>query len=1553
MLITKRTAGLAKRGSKFVKGSVLNTTDPNNYSWVLKNDYVTFNFLSDEITGVKLASFFDNTGSTVWENKSRTLWIINTIRYVNQVVGGSLSYPFRADIYPTKSTFQNMSVVPYVDAQGTKYFLFKWAGIKYNKKYQNLTCSVTLTASLKRNEHAVDLSLSIESDQPIVTSATTGINNVVIPAVHFPKFIFKETGTTAQKDSLVLGTSIGQGTTIGRPAKYLKSPRFLLESFHTDSSKSRVYFSGQNAGGSPTPQQYKLNYGNPGWISIPCFVYGSRSSKEGFLLYARDPDGLHAKGFQIFSDDKSLHLRCYDLSDHEIVGYGMGGKVNPKPQTDPDKKITEEAVDQDGNITNNIGWSLRIRPFVSPTKWVDWYGYKLYKEEEIPYQESVDRISPSFYERAQDNDVDLRAIESPIYMNIFGYMTGTTSDVQDAAQFWQNELKNVTTPAKTYDPQFPLYMMTVDFSADLRTGDVYNTFTRYNGWESWAQKSGSFGVSGFKSPDHLPMNSYYSGVFQPLLDIGIHPQTYIIHPFIISSGSSWTTGISGMDLIAKPYYYKDRTITPNDWGRMISNYPVTSDTESYPAYFSSCFGVNHNYNQYCTITSGMVAAGVGQYHDTFGVWSYGCLATQHTCVVTGSIQHITHPQATWSHYFNTKQKEYVAAASDAITNRTVSSVTGRSSFYLSNVSEFASDANLPEVPNTLYYGVARVIQPVMYTVAGNTRSDELFKTYNASTYPLYSTEIMPPTWLQQCPSYSIAYGDRSIINYWAYPHTINLMTQTGAIPFGEVSGTSPIDGGTVFYPQTRAHELMQWRAWLAADIGWVKRLSVAHQSQDYWRLREPTRYTGTIRTDSSGIYYNTDVSGHMTYMKQYLRLAAYEPDYVYHGTTEHPLDSWTVSTSESDVFTRYYGGANRQPQTGDLNFTGKGMDTIIHSVYRQRDSESLLISLNNWYSGSSTFTSTFDPTTYGISDGYEVYSLDVSTAAHGTKTFLSLKSAGATYNINSTLSPATFSAIEIVPVTDITRSSLYRDLAVTYVPVAYAYDSSTISTTSMSISYTYGSATYASSDDPYVGYKAPMTQQITNNLPQWMAIRQNNESNGWKLINAWGMNLEEILLNATNSLADIWLTTADTNHRFKVHKSDINSKELLEVKDKQNLLFNSSFSIKDIARYNLPAGWISYSVGANLSTDSIITPYSVELEPDCTISQINEIPDTLYNNLTASVYIKSNNTTTNVKLILVIETTNGTTLSYSAALTSRSAEWRRLVLPITINARVRRIKYILTSTSSDSVFVSAPMLEVGGTVSTWTSSTLDSLPYVSSTNRFNLVAAISQDGSAKIPLFEVNSDKEFSRIQIPTRINKLVVSDKSLAPFTNTSYGRKVDYFQQVYEVSWEVNNNKIVERSKGPSTFDYFGKYSIRDLRYSVSKYGTRVDTETVTTILATAVRSNLLYCVVQEDYNGSTNYTLKIIIPRTPPNGEEYLESIIDFDLNPELNILYTYNQLTESIKSIAFSEVDSSYLVLTTTLGREIYYKLYFDYYYFDSKTNQLYTLENYNKYKIQVL
>jgi hypothetical protein len=227
-------------------------------------------------------------------------------------------------------------------------------------------------------------------------------------------------------------------------------------------------------------------------------------------------------------------------------------------------------------------------------------------------------------------------------------------------------------------------------------------------------------------------------------------------------------------------------------------------------------------------------------------------------------------------------------------------------------------------------------------------------------------------------------------------------------------------------------------------------------------------------------------------------------------------------------------------------------------------------------------------------------------------------------------------------------------------------------------------------------------------------------------------------------------------------------------------------------------------------------------------------------------------------------------------------------------------------------------------------------------------------GQRKIPIFPIANEAEFLNIDIPTRVERINALPKDLDPFVTNLVGRKVSYFNEVFDTRWTVEDDKVKEKSYGASSFDTYAEYDIRDLILSRDfNLGVYTDDGSTVKPILLSVRKNKLYILTIETYKLKSSYVLKICSAAEPSSGFGYLESVTDFYIDIPILNDYLLGQASETLLSLSFSEKDPNIMSITTNLGRQLFYRLYFDYYYNDVVTNKVYTIESYPNAKIQVM
>lgn len=1545
-LVGSRKTGLLSNNKRFTSRA----SNPSLLRWTLTNEYVTFNFIEDPITGVRLDSWKDNNGNYTY-NKSRNLWQINTISSYGVDKTRVSTYIEEASIYPSYKKLIKPSQVP-IEIDDSKIFTFTWINVNYDVKRPDFKCVVLLQAKLPNDSYSLDISIKLYSLQSYTTEDLDIKKSSVLVGIHFPSIIIRKDEDEAVNDSFILSAPVSVGYTYYNPFKYLRSPRFDEESFQYSDKNDRTYAGGFV--GYPLASRHKYNYGSPGGMGMPALVIGNKEQKEGTLIYGMDTEGTNPKGFQWYTDGESLLIHTYHHTDHQLDPYGLGGyNVASVPYT-----------------TNNVPtWSLRIRPFISETKWIDWKGFDLFRQEVVPEQVEYGWMPKSLYERQLEGTISKKAAEMPLVLNLFGFTTGELDNMERALNYYKNVYKESVNP-NLEDPYIPIHYQC--YNADPKKNISGDPNSTYNGWFPWAGSGyAAIGPHVFKSPDYFVNDKHkvaYSGIYN---SNGIL-YSYDLFSFVITSGADWTYKYSGIDLISKSIFNEDTTYT-NIYYEIYATYgalPSIFNFEGFQACFSPEVCREHNK----TYKKGLYSSKMGTYNDTLGNFGRGCFGKQHSYYdpdLNSTVQ-VKHPRAGFSKYFNDLQVGWISDQKKSmIEAHTGNGFTGISAadWSLASAPEFPGDVLLQFSPMAPIYEPLGPILNYFVNAFDNPRDDaivnlspidltsvdsmtetdigNLLSVYTGIRY--WPSYIKYPNWIQRCPSFQIVYSDRSIFYDWVAIYATNVF---------EFYFNSNVITGVGAYnqnltrPKTQEEQEMSWAAFAGLMWPYANRFSAWHLDSQYGFFNSGFY---AIENDASVVHSSLEWSGLFNnFNKVQLRLQAYCPDFIYHGSMEHPLESWNSDKYLSNelvdnvMFLKSSLCNNKNPYSGNV-----GLEATPHFVRKNRNGN-YLIAVYNWYSGESQFSGVFDPSKYGLENGYQVYSLDLTTELHGTKTLIDIKNPLETKEINITLDKYNFAIYEIEANNNTLDKSVFSDLVSDYVNVRYSYGQTPITSDGHSFVYSYSPLSISNLTDPIIGKMAPATQQILNNLPQWTKIRQDRDSTGWKLANSWGISFEEVINTVSSNVQNNYLITSDSSLLSKLSYVDVNKKELLENK-KRNLLFNSGFEIKDISIKGCPAGWqnsLSDSIILD-NKESAINAICIKSSGKTRISQTVFFDNVSVNNLTGSIYFKSNANNVSAKLIIAIEKIDGTSIIQQAVLSNRSTEWVRLILPIQVFAQVYKVNFIVKTACDGEVCIAAPQLEIGN-VTNWTSSNKDVRPYQPYSSLFNSVFTVGEEYySNKINLTYIGNEQEFLKADVPTRVEKTTKPVKNLNLYINNKTGRRVSFHNEIITTEYVVKEGKIKERST-LNEWDVYASYDIRDLRYYEElSYGTKEVAENTIVPLALAVRKDWLFVVCKDTIKNNTIRTLKIVKPIITPNGETYLESICDFNLNLSFDSIYGLNQIQEEISEIYLSEIDPSYLVISTTNNVKKYYKLYFDYYYFNTLNNRLYTIEQYPNQKINII
>ena len=503
-------------------------------------------------------------------------------------------------------------------------------------------------------------------------------------------------------------------------------------------------------------------------------------------------------------------------------------------------------------------------------------------------------------------------------------------------------------------------------------------------------------------------------------------------------------------------------------------------------------------------------------------------------------------------------------------------------------------------------------------------------------------------------------------------------------------------------------------------------------------------------------------------------------------------------------------------------------------------------------------------------------------------------------------------------------------------------------------------------DFPY-GFKAAFTQQILNNFPPWMEMRKDYDSNGNKLVNAWGMTLENVLDTYSTYRKDQFLGTANTYYDVNALITPLSSnRDRVYSPTFNNLLYNSSFSIPACAREQRPLGWrpIRSTLDAIKfdESDSIFGTHSVILDGTSGLSSLRQ---TKYLSLsegqvTYSVFFKTEDNgedttelwdASEAGIILAVENLDSTVETYGIGFKKNtSGKWARAYFTVSLTKQTYRISAIIVNKTAFKIKVQCPLLDQSKVLRAWTSSINDVNPFVNNSIRTVMGIQVlfnSLDGNPvkKLELFPLNSEQSFKNTIVPTRIVPYYINGNSSNSFSIT-YGRHVNYFEEVMPTTWTVSSNGILESSL--SSPDKFGLRYIADA--SIKDNGdlcldASLINDSATQVKACCVYEDKLLVVTKEEYLGSTNYYLKFVDPKYLSYSDNYLPSYGDLKIPITIGNSFGLNSISEDILRIGICRNISNVIYIDTNLDRRFYFKLLFDYYYPDFITRKVFCRENY--------
>jgi hypothetical protein len=539
------------------------------------------------------------------------------------------------------------------------------------------------------------------------------------------------------------------------------------------------------------------------------------------------------------------------------------------------------------------------------------------------------------------------------------------------------------------------------------------------------------------------------------------------------------------------------------------------------------------------------------------------------------------------------------------------------------------------------------------------------------------------------------------------------------------------------------------------------------------------------------------------------------------------------------------------------------------------------------------------------------------------------------------------------------------------IEVLYAYSETDPFVEYTTVSYRYTDGVDGTKN--VVGCRAAATQDILNNLPDWMAMRDKHDSVGQDLVHSWGCNLEDARTLFNEYRRDQFLSTAETYFDIHAGMSELSfNEEKVYSADLRNILFNSSFSMRGYARAQKPEGWsVRRDALDNLTfseEQAIFGRNAVRMVDSVEIKQTRELA-VAGGQITFSTYVKTESDTGEsvttkfdpgeAGLVLVLSYADGTIVSYGVGFPKNTKqEWVRAGLTVNMTKELVSFEAIILNRTSTAMFVHLPMLEGAKRIQSWSPSFEDvpiylRTPFKSVTGAQVVSTAQDNANPHRIELLEVASEEEFQDVMVPTRITPYAPKENA-GQSVNSALGRQVNAFEETHPVQWTVVDGKIKEKSL--TAGDVFGTVQPRDL-YKDEAGDLFLDVSLSDSDLVvkavTAIGRHLLV-VTWESYAGKDAYYLKVVRPQKVQYEDTFLESVSDLEIPINLNT-FGLGAATEDITRIGVCKYLPGVIFIDTTLERRFYYQLKFDYYYADFNVRKLFCRESYldNNAHLQVI
>jgi len=432
------------------------------------------------------------------------------------------------------------------------------------------------------------------------------------------------------------------------------------------------------------------------------------------------------------------------------------------------------------------------------------------------------------------------------------------------------------------------------------------------------------------------------------------------------------------------------------------------------------------------------------------------------------------------------------------------------------------------------------------------------------------------------------------------------------------------------------------------------------------------------------------------------------------------------------------------------------------------------------------------------------------------------------------------------------------------------------------------------------------TQEIGNRFPRWHAARLNTGGDTQMVINGWGVNYDQMLAEYARARRNVFIDTVEPEQPsvFR-HASPLNYSGVPEKQRVTNILLNSNFSVKALARRDIPMWWSSGLVetSGTITMPTELTFYSshsvrmhCEIGERCYLRQSVQPPTPKGETLTASIWYivpipkgYADSDENRMALSLSVMYVNGSMEIVKAPLSiGTGGNWQRVAASLLLTNEVFNVTLtveIINDNGAEpvAVYLGAAQLERSDVVTPWEQSDALVVPHVNEEIVIHSpFDAYIDEGEATISEEVVSGQpvtvtgRKWRRLTylddywqlwydaMPTRATSTL--QLSTPPATQRGQlGWYANPEKERYSTSWRITGNQIEQYNASIPVetlclFDIGEMHLDEDGRLMVG-----IDAAVTRTLEAICVYKNKLWVLCLEVEGGVTRRVLKILNPHS----------------------------------------------------------------------------------------